>query len=366
MALAGAVKISATISPPVVGATIECIDQAKWDSLAARFCDHNVRQLWSYGTILALRQGAASAHVAIRTGSRVIGIADVRVRTIPVVGGGIAYVSGGPLTRTGSAHDLDDLHRAMCSLIDEYVRRRGLVLRVALPLGPVEWNARASELMAELGGVVQPSIRQYRTSVVDLTSSLPQIRARLAQKWRNCLNAAERNGLTVVEGDGDALFARFEQLSREFRQRKQFAVQLDLAFYRDVRRHAGAAVSGGALEVSLAELNGVPVAGMLCSTLGDTAVYLLGATATDGLRTKAAYLLQWNAIVRAKSRDICNYDLGGIDPNENPGVSHFKAGLRGGERAGVAPFDFHSRAIRGRIVLLAERAYRFTRSRSGT
>jgi lipid II:glycine glycyltransferase (peptidoglycan interpeptide bridge formation enzyme) len=74
--------------------------------------------------------------------------------------------------------------------------------------------------------------------------------------------------------------------------------------------------------------------------------------------------LQWNTIVRAKSRGIRYYDLGGIDAVANPGVYHFKSGLGGDERCGVPAFDFlPTAALRGRAVLAAERAYRFATSR---
>lgn len=364
MAVAGAIDINATLDGSLGGATLECVDQAEWDSLAARFADHNVRQLWSYGTVLARRQRSADEHVVLRTGARVIGVADVRIKTVPFFGGGIAYVSGGPLSRTGSVQDLHNLRETIRTLVDEYMHRRGLVLRVSLPLGPSQWNDLASELLTDLGGLVQKAVKPYRTLVLDLGPPLERIRADLAQKWRNCLNAAERSGLTIISGTEDAMFVRFQQLSQEFHQRKQFVVDLDAAFYRDVRACASAATPQSALEISLAEIDGRTIAGMLCSTLGDTTVYLLGATIADGLRTKAAYLLQWNAIVRAKSRGIRYYDLGGIDPVANPGVYHFKAGLGADERSGVSVFDFPPTALRGRIVRYAERAYRFARARN--
>jgi FemAB family len=63
--------------------------------------------------------------------------------------------------------------------------------------------------------------------------------------------------------------------------------------------------------------------------MGDSAVYLLGATNDDGLNSKGAYLLQWTLIRWLKENGAKWYDLGGIDPEGNPGVYHFKRGLSG-------------------------------------
>ena len=56
------------------------------------------------------------------------------------------------------------------------------------------------------------------------------------------------------------------------------------------------------------------MAGLVASAMGDSAIYLLGATSDDGLNSKGAYLLQWTLIQWLKENGIRWYDLGGIDP----------------------------------------------------
>ena len=50
------------------------------------------------------------------------------------------------------------------------------------------------------------------------------------------------------------------------------------------------------MRILICEQNGVPVAGVVASAMGDSAIYLLGATSDDGLNAKGAYLLQWTMI----------------------------------------------------------------------
>ena len=71
------------------------------------------------------------------------------------------------------------------------------------------------------------------------------------------------------------------------------------------------------------------MAGLVASAMGDSAVYLLGATSDSGLNSKGAFLLQWTWIQWLKENGCESYDLGGIDPERNPGVYHFKSGLAG-------------------------------------
>ena len=70
-------------------------------------------------------------------------------------------------------------------------------------------------------------------------------------------------------------------------------------------------------------------AGLVVSAMGDSAIYLLGATGDNGLKSKGAYLLHWTAIQWLKQIGVRWYDLGGIDPEGNPGVYSFKKGFSG-------------------------------------
>ena len=50
------------------------------------------------------------------------------------------------------------------------------------------------------------------------------------------------------------------------------------------------------MRILICEDRGVPVAGLVASAMGDSAIYLLGATSDGGLNSKGAYLLQWTLI----------------------------------------------------------------------
>ena len=339
---------------------LETVGRDEWVRCCESFADHNYRHCWDYGQVVARRHRASSEHRVLRAGGRVVALAEVRVKSMPLVGGGIAYVSGGPLFRAGHADEMEGLKSAIDALRQEYVQRRGLVLRIAPRLNAPELNDEVSRILLDAGMIRARTGQSYRTFLLPLNRPAQAIRAGFAQKWRNCLNKAERGELDVtVSADAEAL-RRFVELFREFVLRKSLHIELDADFYTDVQARLPASE---ALTVVLAEHEGKLVAGHVSSAVGDTCVYLLGATDEMGLRLNAAYVLQWVAISMALERGCRWYDLGGIDPDGNPGVYHFKKGLGGIDVTAPGPFEAAPAGLRSRVALRAEGVYRSISSR---
>ena len=179
--------------------SLQSIDRESWQRLALSFLDYNYRQLWDFGTACAKRLGAFSDHVAIYCGPELIGLADIRVKRIPIVNTGIAYINGGPLVRRTDVgeQNAERLRTVLAELIEVYAKQQKLVLRIQPPLGHGSWDNLLNKVFLDLGFVVSNKLRAYRTFVVDLASPLEDIRKQLNQKWRNCLNNAEKKELTV-------------------------------------------------------------------------------------------------------------------------------------------------------------------------
>jgi hypothetical protein len=109
-------------------------------------------------------------------------------------------------------------------------------------------------------------------------------------------------------------------------KRKAFETTVDADEFSQIQK---ALPESQRMRVLICQDKGVPVAGLVASAMGDSAIYVLGATSDAGLNSKGAYLLQWTLICWLKERGTKSYDLGGIDPEKNPGVYHFKKGLSG-------------------------------------
>jgi hypothetical protein len=334
------------------------VQREAWIEACRCFTDHNYQQSWDFGVHAAERIAAASEHFGVEIGGELIALADVRVKSLPVIGGGIAYIRGGPLVRRC---DIDEaaaaahLKLAIQALVDQVVTGRGCILRILPTSGDADWNRRQAGILRDRGFEKTGRSRGYRTLLVDLLKPETELRASLDRKWRNKLNGAEKNGLAVTIGTDADLFERFIRLFDALREQKGFTVGLDAAFFGRVSRSAPSAERP---VITLVTHDGEDAAGRLDSPLGDVCINLLAASNDVGRSSKAAYLAQWQSLLEAKRRGCLRYDLGGIDPDANPDVYRFKQGVGGVEMTAPGPFELRPSGVRGRFALHAESLYR--------
>jgi CelD/BcsL family acetyltransferase involved in cellulose biosynthesis len=330
---------------------IEHVDRARWTELAHGFADHNYRQCWDFGIQAASRVGAKSEHMALRQAGEVVAITDVRVRELPVFGGGLALVTGGPLTRNDRRFDPARYVDAVAALRRRYVEERGCVLRILPPVGPPEWNDALNAGLAKAGFESTDAAHPHRTLLLPVGGDLAEIRKRFHKKWRRHLRDSEREHIEVRVGSDTEFLDRFAPLFEEFVVRKGFdAGAYDADFFQRVQRELP---EHERYFVHLAEREGQLLAGHVTSVLGDTCVPLLAATSPEALKCKASYLMQWRTIEFARERGCVTYDQGGIDPEGNPGVYQFKVGLAGTDVRAAGPLQAVG-GVRGKMTLAIE------------
>jgi lipid II:glycine glycyltransferase (peptidoglycan interpeptide bridge formation enzyme) len=172
----------------------------------------------------------------------------------------------------------------------------------------------------------QLNSENYRTLVVDLAPPLEELRKKLDRKWRNQLTGAEKNNLNIVAGTSAELYKSFSELYVQMWERKKFKTTVSIEEFGRIQQSLP---ENQRMRVILCLQEGKPVAGVVCSAIGNSAIYLLGATNEQGMKLKAAYLLHWTLMQWLKEKGVHYYDLGGIDPEANPGVYHFKSGFSG-------------------------------------
>lgn len=273
---------------------------------------------------------------------------------------GMAYLRWGPLCELrGRSLDSEVVTRMAGALEAEYVRKRKLFLRI-LPDAFVGSPRAAVIQSAFCAFEPEPSLPEntYRTFLVDLAPELEELRKRLDAKWRNHLCRAEKNNLRVIAGSGSAEFRTFCQIYNQMRQRKTFETTVDVEEFGRIQEDLA---EPHRMRILICEDRGVPVAGLVASAMGDSAIYLLGATSDDGLKSQGAYLLQWTMIRWLKEKGIRWYDLGGIDPIGNPGVYSFKRGFSGTDVSQVGPMVACTSVVSSAVVragLALQRTFR--------
>ena len=331
----------------------------EWRAHATGFCDHSVYQTCAFAQQRAHEMNADSERVLVRRGINVVGLTQVRIKRLPMISAGVAYVFRGPLWRRDSA-SVDVFREVVAAIREEYGVRRGLEVRIAVGMTDLADTADCVAALQSAGFTPREDQTPDRTILLDLTPEPDALRKGLAQKWRNGLNQSLRRDVTVETRTDDEAMAAFRALYDEMWAGKQFETGVSVASFRSVQE---ALHADEKLAVSLAYHGGTAIAGHVSSCLGDTCIYLLGASNDEGRDRKASYLLQWKTIEQAKAAGARWYDLGGIDPEANPGVYHFKSGLGGRECSFVGEFVAPARGS-GKVLLpLAEKAYRLFGSR---
>jgi peptidoglycan biosynthesis/recognition FemAB-like protein len=334
-------------------AEVDSVNEIDWQNLFNNFSDANIYQTWPFGVARSGRAGVS--HLVVRQGSRVVAVAQARLVLVPALNLGIAYIFWGPLwRRRARATDLETFRRALRALRIEYVARRKMVLRL-IPNLPADTHEPFRQILEAEGYVPQSRAKERRTILMDIRPSIEELYRGLHQKWRNCLNKARKQGLELIEGEEDWLFAEFGRIHTQMRERKNLIALTDPALYRRIQSEL---MPDQKMRVILCKADGEVCAGAICSALGETGIYLFGATSDHGMNTCSSYLVQWRMLEWVKSRGCQSYDLNGISPTGNPGVYRFKsrfAGVHGREVHLLGECDAYPNVAMKLMVATADR-----------
>jgi len=314
-------------------AEIDQVEKQEWYDLLGQFGDATIYQTWAYASV---RWGEKKlSHLVLKRKTKVVAIAQVVIRELPLFKIGVAYVPWGPLwhaRRHGA--DIEALQNMLRAIRYFYGKEKKLLIRLMPP--EVAGVDQSIVAVYRNEGFTRTSSQPYRTFIIDLKPSLEEIRKQFKAKWRNCLNKAQKKELFVVEGASDADYRIFLSLQKDMMSIKKFSPGVD---YDEFGLIQSTLRNDFKMRIFTCLFKGVPVASLVGSVIGDRGIYLLGASNDTGRRVCASYLLQWKMIEKLKKKGTRYYDLGGIDPSTNPGVFHFKAGLKGRDVVHIGYFE---------------------------
>ncbi len=333
---------------PAYRIEVDQIDESAWSLHLADFTDASIYQTWAYG---AVRWGGKNlSHLVVKKNNRVVAMAQFRIVKVPALGVGIAYARWGPLWRLrGHDHDPGILRSILDAMREEYATKRKLVLRIL----PNEIKHRDDDVAKIYAAAGYKWIKDsYRTILLDLSPPLETLKQHLTSRWRRQLNIATGKELNIVEGTSDNLFAAFERLYHEMVGRKKYVPGMNPPEFRMMQNRLSL---GQKMKIMVCEHSNEPVAAIICSAIGDTSIYLLGATGDNGLDLRGSYLLHWKMIERLKALGALGYDLNGYNPEKNPGTAAFKEGFRGKETHYIGQYEACASRARRFLVRSAER-----------
>lgn len=260
----------------------------------------------------------------------------------------VAYVPRGPVYMPGS-NVLEGGEQAFWKSVHRLARRRGAIfLKVEPNIELDEQTTRADvdRKMRTMGFEPSGRLQPARTIVLDICKNDDDLLKAMKPKTRYNIRLAGRRGVAVRRAETLEDLRAFYSLLQITGDRDEFGIHT-LPYYEQMWKLFGPEGDSSAL-VLLAEhpdenerAQG-PIAGVLALSFGRVAIYMYGASANRGREHMPTYLLQWEAIRWARSRNCSVYDFWGI-PDAPPEESDEATGV--GAEA-VSPINARS-GLRG-------------------
>ncbi|MBN2146770.1 MAG: peptidoglycan bridge formation glycyltransferase FemA/FemB family protein [Anaerolineales bacterium] len=304
--------------------------------------------------------------------STLLAAALVMQRTLPVVGFAarmrVLYVPKGPLL------DWDDasLRRMVLNDLQKLARRQGgifikidpdVLLGVGIPgSDSAQENPSGQQVAADLTArqwrYSEEQIQFRNTVLIDLTPDEDTLLAQMKQKTRYNIRLAMRKGVSVrpaTPADFHLLYLLYAQTS----VRDGFTIREE-TYYQHVwstfwREPTDApALSRPEAEALVAEIEGELSAGVVIFRFAGKAWYLYGMSSEAHREKMPNYLLQWEAMRRARAVGCRVYDLWGAPENFNEqdglwGVYRFKEGLGGSVVRTLGAWDLPTQPLLYRL-----------------
>jgi lipid II:glycine glycyltransferase (peptidoglycan interpeptide bridge formation enzyme) len=339
------------------------LNETQWDEWISGLPGAHILQTWEWGEFKSMTGWKMLPQVWRDDQGQVRAAAMVLQRSVlsRLLPGGLSvlYVPRGPMVDwndpTWSRRVIDDLEalarkqRAIFIKMDPE-----LVLGTGVPgtEGDVP-NAVGAQLLQEMqqrGWRFSDSQVQFRnTACLDLSGSEEDWLARMKPKARYNLRLSQRKGVQVRRGTGDDLPMLYRMYA-ETSVRDGFVIRSE-AYYLALWQRF---LEYGLAEPLIAEVEGQPVAAILLFSFAGRAWYLYGMSTQHHRDLMPNYLLQWEAMRRAKARGCWMYDLWGapdvFDERDSMwGVYRFKEGLGSQVVRTAGAWDFPSQPFLYRL-----------------
>lgn len=334
--------------------SIDKINQEEWERYAADFEDYSIYQTWGYQQVRSeVDDQQVSRAVVNDENGDTVAMCQVRIKNVKVLSLKIGYVQWGPLFRRKDGK-ITCTAEAVKKLRQAYVGPRVNILRLVPNIRYDEKGQQLSRMLLSGGFEHVHRAAPYRTFILQVDDCEEGIRKRLRKSFRRDLKYAENSDIEIRVDKDQELFETLEELYTVLLQRKKFKGLNPWEFSKAQKILA----TPEKMNIVLASKEGQPVAAHLASNLGDTAVVLLAASNPKGLSCGSSYLIWYQAAVAACRAGMRWYDLGGIDPKDNPTVYQFKSRMGGKETCHIGTFEACSSLCSNIIWHTAERAYK--------
>ena len=334
---------------------------AEWNDLISKLPEPHFLQTWEWSQVKA-KYGWEPLPFTWETSAA----AMILKRTIPIRGLSARlsalYAPKGPLLDWTN----ESLRKRVLDDLQSFAKKQGaiflkvdpdVVLGTGIPgVDDSSEESGGADIQSELarrGWTYSSDQIQFRnTALIDLQPTEEEMLARMKQKTRYNVRLAEKKDVAVRVGTADDLSMLYKMYA-ETSVRDGFVIR-DEGYYQTVWRlfmsnvegQRSSTVYGQPSAVPLiAEVDNEPVAGIFLFMFAGRAYYVYGMSRDAHREKMPTYLLQWEAMKRAKAAGCAVYDLWGapetFDESDSMwGVYRFKEGLGGRVVRALGAWDY--------------------------
>ena len=331
----------------------------EWNTLISKLPDPHFLQTWEWAQVKEKYGWKPMPFVWRDESSHVIAAAMILKRQILNRGFAarisILYAPKGPLMDWGN----ELLRNRVLQDLELFAKKHGAIffkmdpdvmLGRGVPDGESNipdgtGQAIVSELRRRGWGYSSEQIQFKNSVLVDLSPTEDELLARMKQKTRYNVRLAEKKGVALRVGNLDDLPMLYKMYA-ETSVRDGFVIR-DQNYYQVVwKTFMQSAVDGQPSALPLmAEVDGEPVAAIFLFMFAGRAYYVYGMSRDAHREKMPTYVLQWEAIKRAKANGCATYDLWGAPDEFNEsdsmwGVYRFKEGLGGNVVRTLGAWDY--------------------------
>jgi hypothetical protein len=311
-----------SIEPSRFDIRVDLHTPAEWDEIAAGFTDITFDQTAVFSGIQWGMDRVSD--ISLWQDGVCMAGARIAVLTPPLMGKGVAYVRSGPFwRRAGNTPDRQVYREALRAIVAEYGIRRGHSV-VVVPRPNPEYYFDDVASLKSLGFTIKRRHPDPNRYFVNLGLDEAEQMVSLGHKWRYNLRKALKNDLDIEHGESPEHITCFLSLHRSMVERKGYYDTDPVSHLAELMRDLPGSLRP---RIFILRKDGEPLAGAVVAPLGDTALYLFGASTDVALPMNAGYALQWWIVRNLSQEGFRWYDLGG--EAMSIGLRQFKRGLVG-------------------------------------
>ncbi len=299
-------------------------EQDEWYGIVSGMEGLNLMQTWEFSKAKEILGPWKVSRVLFWKDNELIGAAQFLIRYIPLIKRGLVWCNRGPLI-VGKIGFEDSVYIEMLKELKKYwVNHKKMYFRLAVPL-----LASSVSDKSVMDAFYSPATENdgWASEIVDLSCSIEELRKGLKQKWRNCLNKAERLEVNCEIGSSAELMDELLGDYKRLVEQKGFETGVTSELIKSIQELLP---DDRKMLVFSGRQNEKRLGSVLIASYGKTCIYLVGATNSEGKKMNANYYLLWNAMCEMKKRGYQQFDVWGAHPENTPrGILHFKRGLNG-------------------------------------